>query len=156
MVSEILLYTNIILGSGVLFVNIYNSVIDSAIWGSDMPGSIEVARNYFNKKTPGDFFKLFGTALHLVGLIAVVWLWVPAPGTRWYLVTAFLLFVMMDVFTIAYFFPRNDIMFKREPEDSESVRKAWRQWDSMNWLRSLIALAGVLCLCLALHQFYVG
>ena len=153
MFRHIILYTYIILGSGMLFANIYNSMVDAAIWGSDIPNSMVAARNYFKQTTPADFYKIFGTVLHLIGLIALVLCWKPFPNTRWYLVAAFALFILVDVFTITYFFPRNDLMFRDAPlTDVETIKQAWQQWNIMNWLRSFITLAGVVCSCIALHK----
>jgi len=155
MTKHIILYTYIILGSGVLFANIYNSVVDVAIWGSDIPNSIETARNYFKQTTPADFYKFVGAALHLIGLVTLVLFWKSFPNTRWYLVAAFVLFMLVDVFTVTYFFPRNDIMFHNAPlTDIELLKQSWQEWNTMNWIRSLIALGGVICSCAALDKVY--
>ena len=63
--------------------------------------------------------------------------------------------VLVDVMTFAYFYPRNDIMFKTASlTDVETLRKTWAQWNAMNWVRSLIMLIGLGFSCLALHKIY--
>ena len=99
MFRHIILYTYIILGSGILFVNIYNAIVDASIWGSDIPNSIEAARNYFKRTTPADFYKIFETILHPISLIAFFSCWKPFPETRWYLGAAIILYFLIDVFT---------------------------------------------------------
>ena len=151
----IILYIYIILGSGMLFANMYNSLVDAAIWGSDIPNSIDTARNYFKEITPANFFQIFGTMLHPLSIIAIISYWKSFPNTRLYLIAACILFILVDVFTVAYFFPRNDIMFRTTPlTDIETLKNAWQQWNAMNWLRSLISLMGVICTCIALHKTY--
>lgn len=155
MFRNIILYTYIILGSGMLFANIYNSIVDASIWGSDIPNSIEVARNYFKQIMPADFFNIFGTILHPISFIALFSCWKPFPEIRWYLGIAVVLYFLVDAFTVLYFFPRNDIMFCNTPlTDIETVRQAWQEWNAMNWLRSFISLAGVVCTCIASYKVF--
>lgn len=45
-----ILFIYIIIGSGILFVNIYNSLIDAPNWGRSIPSSLETARHYFQQK----------------------------------------------------------------------------------------------------------
>lgn len=153
MIKLIILYVYILFGSAILFGNIYSSIIDSWIWGSHMPESIEAARNYFKRKTPAAFFKIFGTATHLVGFLSVIAFWKSDPTVRYLLITSFILFIVVDVFTIYYFIPRNDVMFQ-QALNVETISKAWQQWDKMNWVRSFIALVGVISVCVALHKTY--
>ena len=153
MFRYIILYTYIIMGSGILFANVYNSIVDASIWGSDIPYSIETARNYFKQITPSDFYRIFGTILHPLSFMALFSCWKPYPKTRWYLGVAIVLYFLVDAFTVLYFFPRNDIMFRNRPlTDIQTIKHAWQQWNAMNWLRSFIALAGVVCSCMALHK----
>jgi len=44
--------------NGLLFTNIYNSMIDAKSWGADLPHSIETARQYFKSINPGKFFRI--------------------------------------------------------------------------------------------------
>lgn len=153
MFRHIILYTYIIIGSGMLFANIYNSMVDAAIWGANIPNSIETARNYFNQITPADFYSIFGTILHPLSFMALFSCWKSFPKTRWYLGSAVVLYFLVDAFTILYFIPRNDILFRNTPlTEIETIKQAWQQWNAMNWLRSFISLAGVFCCCIALHK----
>lgn len=154
MATVIILYIYIVLGSGILMVNIYSSMVDARNWGADIPNSIGAARAYFQKKTPADFFKVFGTATHLAGIAAIVMCWHSAAPIKWCLYTAVIMFALVDVFTLLYFIPRNDIMFRKAPlTDQETITGAWKQWNAMNWIRSLIALLGVVAACLLLQMF---
>ncbi len=153
MFRQIILYMYIILGSGMLFANIYNSIVDASIWGAEIPDSIETTRNYFKQVTPADFYKIFGTILHPISFIAFFSHFKPFPQTRWYLCSAIVLYFLVDILTVLYFVPRNDIMFNRAlPIDIETIKQAWQQWKTMNWVRSFIMLSGVACTCIALHK----
>ncbi|WBV58840.1 DUF1772 domain-containing protein [Chryseobacterium daecheongense] len=149
-----ILYLYIIIGSGILFVNLYNSIVDAPNWGRNIPDSLETAKNYFQQKTPADFFKITGPLHHLIGLAVIIFLWNPYPQTRGYIISAFILFVLADVFTVLYFFPRNDILFGQKPVDPKIALQTWKEWSHMNWIRSLILLSGVVISCISLYKIY--
>ncbi|MBX2934283.1 MAG: hypothetical protein KF825_08555 [Ferruginibacter sp.] len=47
------------LASGLLFTNIYYSMIDAKSWGNDIPGLIEAASEYFKAVNTRDFSRIF-------------------------------------------------------------------------------------------------
>jgi len=60
------------------------------------------------------------------------------------------------VLTFAYFYPRNDIMFRTaQLADVDTLKKAWAEWDMMNWVRSAVLLMGLFFSCLSLHKIYL-
>jgi len=63
-------------------------------------------------------------------------------------------YVLTDVFTFAYFYPRNEIMFVNGT-DPELMSKAWSEWSAMNWVRSLVAFAGVCASFVSLDKIYM-
>lgn len=153
---KLFLFASIALASGLLFTNIYNSLIDATSWGGDIPKSIETAREYFKVVNPGNFFRIFSPANQVLGLLALVLFWKASTTVRIYLGTALALYVLGDVFTFAYFYPRNDIMFKAQLTDIEAIRNAWMGWNSMNWLRSFILFVGLIFSFMALHKIYTA
>ncbi len=57
--KTMLLFASISLASGLLLINVYNSLIDTKSWGSDIPNSIATAREYFKTVNPGNFYRVF-------------------------------------------------------------------------------------------------
>lgn len=152
--KQFFLFASIALASGLLFVNVYNSMIDATSWGTDIPKSIETAREYFKTVNPGNFFRVFSPVNQVLGLLALILFWKVSTTVRIYLGIALVLYVLGDVFTFAYFYPRNDIMFKNPVTDIDTIRQAWTGWNSMNWLRSFIVLTGLIFSFLALRKIY--
>jgi Anthrone oxygenase len=153
--KHLFLFASIALASGLLLTNIYNSMIDARSWGADIPRSIETARQYFRSTNPGDFFRVFSPINQVLGLLVLILFWKAFPGIRIYLGAALALYVLTDVFTFAYFYPRNGIMFKTaQLTDVATIRKAWEGWNAMNWVRSVILFAGLIFSFLALHKIY--
>ncbi len=152
--KQLFLFASIALASGLLFTNIYNSMIDATSWGADIPKSIETAREYFKTVDPGNFFRIFSPINQVLGLLTLILFWKASATVRIYLGIALVLYVLGDVFTFAYFYPRNDIMFKTQLTDIDTIRKAWTGWNSMNWLRSFILFVGLIFSFMALHKIY--
>ena len=131
--------------SGLLFVNIYTSMVDAPNWGRDVPTSLVAAREYFSVKNPGNFFRVFSPLNQLLALTALVVSWWAPKSTFWICLAALILAVSVDVFTFAYFYPRNEIMFVAPIENIDAIRTALTGWQNMNWIRSgMIAVIVVL------------
>jgi len=153
--KTIILFASISIASGILFVNLYTSLVDVRSWGSDIPNSIAAAREYFKTVNPGNFFRIFSPANQLMGLLALVLCWRSTPSIRLCLGAAFVLYILGDALTFAYFYPRNDIMFKTaQLTDVALLKRTVSEWRMMNWLRTFIILAGLFFSFLSLHKIY--
>ena len=153
--KDIFLFASITFGSGLLFTNIYTSMIDAKSWGADLPHSIETARQYFKSTNPGIFFRISAPINLILALVTLILFWRVSTEVRTFLAVAFAVYILVDVFTFAYFYPRNDIMFKKAPlTDVDAIQKAWKGWNSMNWPRSFIILVGIIFSFLALYTIY--
>ena len=151
----LLLFASITLASGLLFANIYTSLIDARSWGADIPQSIETAREYFKTVNPGNFFRIFSPANQVAALLVLILFWRVSATVRIYLGMALALYVGVEMFTFAYFYPRNSIMFEKGSlTDIDTLKNAWTGWNTMNWLRSFVIFAGLVFSFLALHKIY--
>jgi len=155
--KNILAFVFLVVSSGLLLTNIYNTLVDVKSWGSDIPQSIISAREYFRVVNPGNFFRVFAPINQVLGLLTLILFWRRSPQVRLYFGLAFLLFVIADALTFAYFYPRNAILFLNTPmADTETLRKTWAEWCSMNWVRTLIAAAGVAFACMGVGRVCRG
>ena len=153
--KNLILFASVMLASGLLFVNLYTSLVDAKSWGSDIPNSISTARQYFKTTNPGNFFRLFSPVNQVLALLALILFWKGAPPVRLYLALAVVAYVLADVLTFAYFYPRNDIMFRTaDLSNNGLLKKVWSEWTSMNWVRSLMILAGIFFSFVSLHKIY--
>ena len=153
--KKIFLFASITVAAGLLLANIYTSIVDAPSWGSDIPGSIAVARQYFKTVNPGNFFRIFSPVNQLLGIIAVIAFWRTSASIRLYLGVALLLYLLAEAMTFGYFYPRNDIMFRNaQLSDVELLKKTWSQWNSMNWVRSCVLFTGIIFSFLSLDRIY--
>jgi hypothetical protein len=155
--KQTVLFLSIGIASGLMLVNIYTSLVDAKSWGSDIPNSIVTAREYFKVVNPGDFFRIFSPVNQVLAILVVVLFWKSNPSLRLYLGTAALLFVLCDALTFGYFYPRNDIMFNSAAlTDTALLKKTWSEWTSMNWVRTFMLFAGLVCGFYSLNKSYSG
>jgi len=153
--KKIVLFASISVACGLLFANIYSSLIDSRSWGSDIPNSIAVAREYFKTVNPGNFFRMFSPVNQVLGIIVLILFWKTSPAIRYCLGAALALYLLAEGLTFGYFFPRNDIMFRTARlTDIDLLKKTWSEWTTMNWIRSGILLIGIFFSFLSLHKIY--
>ncbi|HEX7846058.1 MAG TPA: DUF1772 domain-containing protein [Chitinophagaceae bacterium] len=154
--KQLFLFASIALASGLLFTNIYTSLIDSRSWAASIPQSIETAREYFKTVNPGNYFRMISPANQVIALLVLILFWKVSTTVRIYLGAALALFVCVDLFTFAYFYPRNKIMFETGSlTDIDTLKNALNGWRNMNWVRSLIMFAGLVFSFLALHKIYI-
>jgi uncharacterized membrane protein len=153
--KKIILFSSISLASGLLFANLYTSLIDAKSWGSDIPNSIAAAREYFKAVNPGNFFRMFSPVNQALGIIVLILFWKTSSSVRITLGVALACYLLAEALTFGYFFPRNDIMFRDASlANVDLLRKTWSEWNSMNWVRTTILLIGVIFSILSLHRIY--
>src|SRR5688572_7415974 len=112
---KIVLLASVAFASGILFVNIYNSLVNAVAVESNIPDSIVATREYFKTVNPGDFFKIFAPITQILALLSLILFWKKVPSARLLLGIAFICYISADILTFVYFHPRNDIMFLSEP-----------------------------------------
>lgn len=152
--KKVILYAAVAFSSGMFFTLIYNSVVNAANWESNVPQSLTAAKNFFVMANPGTFFKIVDPANQVLILLALVLLWKTSAAIRLYLSVALVCFVSSMILTFTYFYPRNEIMFLSEQlPDTGTLKRVATEWGNMNWVRSFISLAGLVCSCLALDKY---
>jgi len=150
-----ILFLSIICASGLTMVSIYNTIIDAQSWGSDIPTSIQTARDYYQHVDPRRFFSLAGPVNEALILLTLILFWKDSVKLRVCFGTALVLYAGIVILTLAYFVPRDLILFTWPiPDHLEEIRAASAQWSHMNWLRSLLGLGGVLFSFKGLDTYY--
>jgi len=135
-VRNLCLALSVTFAAGLLFVNVYNSVVDAPNWGHSLPASMEAARSYYSAANPGNFFRVVSPLNQVFALLSLLLCWKASPRVRLFCGLALVVTVSLDVLTFGYFYPRNAIMFTSPITDLGAIRLAYAQWTAMNWVRS--------------------
>src|SRR5215468_8069714 len=143
--KQAVLFLSILCASGLTMVSAYNTVVDATSWNSDIPTSIQIARDYYQHVDPRRFFLIAGSINQFLILLTIILFWKDSASLRVYFVASFLIYAAIVILTVAYFVPLDLILFTWSiPDHVEQIRTASAQWSQMNWARSLLGLAGVL------------
>ena len=151
--KKYILYAAVAFSSGLFFTLVYNSIVNAANWESNVPQSITATRDFFVVANPGTFFQLVDPTNMLLIALALILFWKKSSSIRLFLGIALLCYISSMLLTFTYFYPRNEVMFlSKQLPDTETLKKAASEWGRMNWVRSLIWLAGLICSFLALDK----
>jgi Domain of unknown function (DUF1772) len=152
--KKTILFLSIICASGLTMVSIYNTIVDAKSWGSDIPTSIQTARDYYRHVDPRQFYAIAGPVNPVI-LVTLILFWKDSVSLRFYFAASLVLYVAILILTLGYFLPRDLILFTWSiPDHLEQIRAVSAQWSYMNWLRSLLGLAGVLTSFKGLDTYY--
>jgi len=136
-------------------VSIYNTIVDAESWSSNIPTSIQTARDYFQHVDPRRFFTVAGPVNLILIVLTLILFWKDSVKIRVYFATSLALYAAIVILTLVYFVPRDLILFTSSiPDHIEEIRMAAAQWSHMNWLRSLLGLVGVLFSFRGLDTYY--
>jgi len=149
------LFLSILCASGLTLVSIYNTIVDAESWGSNIPTSIQTARDYFQHVDPRRFFTVAGPVNLILVVLTLILFWKDSVKLRVYFATSLVLYAAIVILTLVYFVPRDLILFTSSiPDHIEEIRMAAAQWSHMNWLRSSLDLGGVLFSFKGLDTYY--
>ena len=153
--KKLVIFFSIICASGLTLVSIYNTVIDAQSWASDIPASIQIARDYFQHVDPRRFYAVAGPINVILILLTIVLFWKDGVSLRVYFAISLLMYVAIVAMTLAYFIPRDLILFTWSiPDHLDQIRTAAAEWSHMNWLRTVLGLIGVLFSFKGLDAYY--
>src|SRR5215475_5584625 len=106
-----ILFLWIICASGLTMVSIYNTIIDAQSWGSDIPASIQTARDYFQHVDPRRFYGMAGPVNLILIVLTLILFWKDSLTIRACFTASLICYVGILVLTLAYFVPRDLILF---------------------------------------------
>jgi Domain of unknown function (DUF1772) len=155
--KKAILFLSIIVASGLTMVTVYQTVIDSRSWSSDIPASIQAAREYYKHVDPRLFYTIIGPPNFLLSLLTMILFWKNGGALRIHFAISILCYVAILILTFTYFIPRDLILFTWPIQDHiGEIRMSASQWSHMNWLRTLLGLTGVLFSFKGLDTYYKG
>jgi hypothetical protein len=88
-------------------------------------------------------------------LLTIVLFWKDGVSLRVYFAISLLMYAAIVAVTLAYFIPRDLILFTWSiPDHLDQIRTAAAEWSHMNWLRTVLGLIGVLFSSKGLDAYY--
>jgi hypothetical protein len=155
--KRLILFLSIIGGAGLTMAASITRSLMQKPGVFDIPASVQTARDYFQHVDPRRFYKVAGPVNLILIVLTLTLFWQDAVPLRFYFAAAFACYAGILVLALACFVPRNRILFTWSISDHlEQVRTASTQWSAMNWIHSLLGMAGVLFSFKGLDTYYAG
>jgi uncharacterized membrane protein len=132
--------------------DLYVVLVEMPNWSANVPASLVPYRANLAHAHPGHFFQVFVPVTFLALLASAVLGWREAGAARAWRLAAAAGILLVEVFTLAYFFPRNEVLFfgPLEAHSADALRAAAREWVLGNHARVALTVAAALCATSAL------
>ncbi len=121
----------------------------------DPPHSLETALEFMVVRAPNDFFPPLGFLSWVTGIGALILGW-RVRSARYWILGSLIMIVCEGLFSMAFFWPRNTIMFT-EGTDVHSVdylRQVAREFQTLHWSRLAFNAAGSASIFVGFLKFY--
>ncbi len=119
----------------------------------DPPASLALSVEFFEITGPADLFRPMGALTVALAVGSVALLWRARPARRWALASLASLVLGEFLFSVVFFWPRNEIMFTEgiAVHSAEVLRQVAVEFETGHWVR--LAVSGVTAaLAFTAHQ----
>ncbi|MFC4373613.1 DUF1772 domain-containing protein [Nocardia halotolerans] len=122
----------------------------------DVPASLTQTSAFFEVSGPADFFRPLGAATIVAALASTVLVW-RVRAARWWVLASLLTLVFGEfLFSVLYFWPRNQIMFDEGAavHSTEALRRAATEFETAHWGRLAMSAITALAACVGFLRLY--
>ena len=121
----------------------------------DPPASFEVALDFMSVRSPHNFFPPLGLLSWVLGAASLILGW-RVQSARYWIIASVLMIVGEGLASMAFFWPRNTIMFVEGPavHSAEFLRQTAREFENLHWLRVGFNVAGSALIFTGFLKFY--
>jgi hypothetical protein len=121
----------------------------------DVPRSLETAMAFATVRGPGDFFPPLGFVSWITGVGSLILAWRVKPARYW-IIGSLIVMVCEGLFSMAFFWPRNTIMFT-EGTAVHSVtflKQTAREFEVGHWIRFALGSSAATTSFMGFLMFY--
>jgi hypothetical protein len=121
----------------------------------DPPRSLEVALAFMQVRAPSDFFPPLGFISWVTGAGAIAAGWRTRAARPW-IVASVAMIVWEGFFSMAFFWPRNTIMFVEGPavHSVEMLKRTAHEFQALHWGRMALNVANAAFIFVGFLKFY--
>jgi hypothetical protein len=121
----------------------------------DASRSLELGLEFMSVRAPSDFFPPLGFLSWVTGAGALILGW-RVRSARYWIVFSVLMIVCEGVFSMAYFWSRNEIMFIEGTavHSAEFLRQVAREFQALHWARVAFNVAATASIFVGFMRFY--
>jgi Domain of unknown function (DUF1772) len=119
------------------------------------PRSLELGLEFMSVRAPNDFFPPLGFLSWVSGAGALILGW-GVKSARWWILLSVLMIVCEGLFSIAFFWPRNEVMFIEGTavHSAEYLRQVAKEFQTLHWFRLAFNAAASVSVFVGFMRFY--
>ena len=121
----------------------------------DVPHSLERAMAFATVRGPGDFFPPVGFASWITGVGSLILAW-RVKAARYWILASLVVIVSEGLFSMAFFWPRNTIMFTEGTADHSValLKQTAQEFEVGHWIRFALGAAAATTSFMGFLKFY--
>jgi Domain of unknown function (DUF1772) len=121
----------------------------------DAPRSLETTMEFMAVSSPGDFFPTLGFLSWLAGIGSLILGW-RVKSARYWILISLVMIVCEGLFSMAFFWPRNTIMFTEgtEVHSAAYLKQIAQEFQTLHWSRLAFNAAGSASIFIGFLRFY--
>jgi hypothetical protein len=119
------------------------------------PRSLETGLEFMSVRAPSDFFPPLGFLSWVTGAGALLLSW-RVKSARYWILFSLLMIVCEGLFSMAFFWPRNEIMFIEGTavHSAEFLRQTAQEFQTLHWARVAFNVAAFVSIFVGFLRFY--
>lgn len=119
------------------------------------PESFKIALEFMSVRSPHDFFPPIGLLSWVTGIGSLIVGW-RVKSTRYWILGSLLMIVSEGLFSMAFFWPRNTIMFVEGTavHSAEFLRQTANEFQNLHWARVAFNAVGSASIFIGFLKFY--
>ncbi len=121
----------------------------------DPPRSLKLGMEFMSVRAPSDFFPLLSFLSWVTGSGALILGW-RVRAARWWILLSLLMIVCEGLFSMAFFWPRNEIMFTEGTavHSAKFLRQTAQEFQTLHWARVAFNVAASVSIFVGFLKFY--
>ena len=121
----------------------------------DAPRSLETTMEFMAVSSPGDFFPTLGFLSWLAGIGSLIFGW-RVKSARYWILISLIMIACEGLFSMAFFWPRNTIMFTEgtEVHSDAYLKQIAQEFQTLHWSRLAFNAAGSVSIFIGFLRFY--
>jgi hypothetical protein len=121
----------------------------------DAPRSLETTKEFMAVSSPGDFFPTLGFLSWLAGIGSLIFGW-RVKSARYWILGSLIMIVCEGLFSMAFFWPRNTIMFTEgtEVHSAAYLKQIAQEFQTLHWSRLAFNAVGSASVFIGFLRFY--
>jgi hypothetical protein len=154
MTARLLLWLTVVIFCFHLGGHLFDILANQPNWRSGEVADVSQLRDFYAKASPTIFFAIITISGPFVSLAALLSVWKQKAPVTVYLGIAFLIALLVLIWTVTFFVPINQYLFSTADYEPEKLSELVSRWITMEYFRVAVIALGTLSAILGVDAYY--